>query len=74
LTIVQPTDRLSLLKLYLSVFHPSILADAKSMLEEPVYKRAESEFSLDFRPSFVFVILWATLAKVCWIRRKRTIA
>ena len=36
-----PKDHLSLLKLYLSVFHPSILADAKSMLEH--YKGAKDE-------------------------------
>ncbi len=33
LASAQPKEHLSLLKLYLSVFHPSILADAKSMLE-----------------------------------------
>jgi hypothetical protein len=42
MTIVQPKDNLSLLKLYLSVFHPSVLPDAKSMLEG--HKGAESEF------------------------------
>jgi hypothetical protein len=41
LTSVQPKDHLSLLKLYLSVFHPSILADAKSMLEH--YKGTADE-------------------------------
>jgi hypothetical protein len=41
LTSVHPKDHLSLLKLYLSVFHPSILADAKSMLER--YKGAEND-------------------------------
>jgi hypothetical protein len=41
LASAQPKDHLSLLKLYLSVFHPSILADAKSMLEH--YKGAKDE-------------------------------
>lgn len=41
LTSAQPKDHLSLLKLYISVFHPSILADAKSMLEH--YKGKENE-------------------------------
>lgn len=38
---VQPMDHISLLKLYLSVFHPACLSDATSMLEQ--YKGAENE-------------------------------
>ncbi|KAL3802476.1 hypothetical protein ACHAW5_009735 [Stephanodiscus triporus] len=38
---VQPMDHISLLKLYLSVFHPACLSDATSMLEQ--CKGAENE-------------------------------